>query len=163
MVADPNLISVGLGEIAVSKDPNDVLVAYGLGSCVGIGMYDPVSKVAGLLHAVLPAANGSDTQPGKYVNTGVASLLDALRAAGASPSRLQVRMAGGANMLNNNGFKNSLDIGERNVAAARTTLSAQRLPLRSQEVGGNIGRTVRLYVTDGRMTIRMMGGQEREF
>lgn len=163
MVADPNLISVGLGEIAVSKDPNDVLVAYGLGSCVGIGMYDPVSKVAGLLHAVLPAANGGDIQPGKYVNTGVPSLLDALKAAGANLNRLQVRMAGGANMLNNGTFKNSLDIGERNVAAARTTLSAQRLPIRSQEVGGNIGRTVRLYVTDGRMTIRMMGGQEREF
>ena len=83
--------------------------------------------------------------------------------AGANRNRLVIRMAGGANMLVAPGFRQSFNIGSRNVDAAYATLASLQLPLFSQEVGGNSGRTVRFYISDGHMTIRTMGNQEREF
>jgi len=156
-------LTVGLGEVKLSRDPSDVLVAYGLGSCVGIGMYDPAAKVAGLLHAVLPEHNnGADPASSKYVDSGIKGLLNQLERMGADRKRLIVRMVGGANMLTAPGFQQTLNIGDRNVASARAVLANLNLRIRAEEVGGNSGRTMRLYVCDGRMTMRMLGGQERE-
>jgi chemotaxis protein CheD len=122
-----------------------------------------VTRVAGLLHAVLPEPppNGEPGgAPGRYVATGLPVLLAELERLGAQSRRLVVRLAGGANMLNMASLS-ALNIGERNVAAARQRLAALNLRVAGEEVGGNIGRTVRLYVADGRMTIRMLGGAER--
>jgi chemotaxis protein CheD len=159
-----NNIAVGLGEIKMSKDPGDVLVAFGLGSCVGIGMYDPVLHLGALLHAVLPlSANGNEPASPKYVDTGVQMMLDMLIKAGALKSRLVLKMAGGANMLTAPGLSNTFDIGSRNANSAHTVLSNLGLRLVNEEIGGNTGRTVRMYVINGRMTIRMMGTPERDF
>ncbi len=158
-----NSIAVGLGEIKTSRDPDDILVAYGLGSCLGIGMQDPVARVAGLLHAVLPYhTNGTEARTGKFVDSGLQALLAQLTFMGANPARMVIRMAGGANMLIAPGFSTVLNIGSRNIEAAYTSLAALKLKIASKEVGGNTGRTVRFYVSDGRMTIRTMGNQERE-
>jgi chemotaxis protein CheD len=156
------MASVGLGEIKIGSGPADVLVAFGLGSCVGIGMYDPKIHLGGLLHAVLPQSKNNSDVEAKYVDTGIRLLLSQMVAAGAVQSRLIVRMVGGANMLTAPGLANSFDIGTRNVEAAREMLKSLRMSITAEEVGGSIGRTVRLYIADGRMTIRMMGGQERE-
>jgi len=156
-------LAVGLGEAKVSRDPEEVLVAYGLGSCVGIGMFDPVTRVAGLLHAVLPEHVGEPkTNSPKYVDTGVAHLLALMENAGAKRTTLLVRMAGGANMLTTPGLKQVFNIGDRNVAAARLTLAANALTIRAEDVGGHAGRTVRLYPGDGRMTVRVLGTRERD-
>jgi chemotaxis protein CheD len=158
-----NSLSVGLGEIKISTNPEDVLIAYGLGSCLGIGMHDPFIRASGLLHAVLPRhTNGTDSLSSKYVDSGIQLLLDQLARKGADPRRLIIRIAGGANMLAAPGFSKILNIGNRNIEAAYTTLSELNLKIASQEVGGTIGRTVRFYIMDGRMTIRTMGNQERE-
>jgi chemotaxis protein CheD len=156
------MASVGLGEIKISGVPGEVLVAFGLGSCVGIGFYDPKIHLGGLLHAVLPQSKNNSDSEAKYVDSGIRLLLSQMTEAGAVPSRLVVRMAGGANMLTAPGLANSFDIGTRNVEAAHEILRSLRLPITAEEVGGSIGRTVRMYIADGRMTIRMMGGQERE-
>lgn len=156
-------VAVGLGECKVSRNIEEVLVAYGLGSCVGIGMYDPQLRLAGLLHAVLPISpNGVAERSAKYVTSGIEILLDEMIKAGAIPSRIIVRMAGGANMLTAPGFSKTFNIGTRNVETAHEVLKQHRLRLVSEEVGGTIGRTVRFYVYDGRMTIRTVGNQERE-
>jgi chemotaxis protein CheD len=155
-----NSLTVGLGEIQVSQNAMDVLVAFGLGSCVGVGLYDPVTHVAGMLHAVLPESNNLEEKSPKYVSFGIPILLDQVIAAGALRTRLIVRMAGGANMLTAPGFSNTFDIGTRNIATARAILLSLGLSLRAEEVGGNLGRTVRLFVADGRMTIRSMGNPE---
>jgi chemotaxis protein CheD len=155
-----NSLTVGLGEIQISQNAMDVLVAFGLGSCVGVGLYDPMTHVAGMLHAVLPESNGTEEKSPKYVALGIPILLEQVIAAGAVRARLIVRMAGGANMLTAPGFANTFDIGTRNIAAARASLLSLGLTLRAEEVGGNIGRTVRLFVADGRMTIRSMGNPE---
>jgi len=156
------MASVGLGEIKISGEVTDVLVAFGLGSCVGIGFYDPKIHLGGLLHAVLPQSKNNNEAEAKYVDTGIKLLLKQMVEAGAVPSRLIVRMVGGANMLTAPGLANSFDIGTRNVEAAKEVLKSLKLSISAEEVGGSIGRTVRLYIADGRMTIRMMGGQERE-
>jgi len=156
-------VAVGLGECKISRNIDHVLVAYGLGSCVGIGMYDPQLRLAGLLHAVLPTSpNGVAERSAKYVTSGIEILLEEMIKAGAIPSRIIVRMAGGANMLTAPGFSKTFNIGTRNVETAHEVLKRLRLRLVSEEVGGTIGRTVRFYVCDGRMTIRTVGNQERE-
>jgi chemotaxis protein CheD len=158
-----NTLAVGLGEIQISRSPQDVLVAYGLGSCVGVGMYDPVAHIAGMLHAVLPShPNGANDQSPKYVDSGILALLVQMLRSGAERHRLVVRMAGGANMLVAPGFSQTFNIGSRNVDSAYATLASLNLRITSQEVGGNTGRTLRFYIADGRMTIRTIGNQERE-
>ncbi len=154
---------MGVGELKISGNPQDVLVAYGLGSCIGVGMFDPVTRLGGLLHALLPERNGSgDPAPAKYVDSGISQLLAELDRAGAERARLIVRLAGGANMLQGApGLAQVFTIGERNVLEAQATLASLHFKIRAQEVGGTIGRTVRLYVADGRMTVRVMGQQER--
>jgi chemotaxis protein CheD len=159
-------INVGLGEQVVSRNPEDVLVAYGLGSCVGVVMVDPVSHYSGLLHAVLPkAAIGSvpgESNPFKYVESGIENLLAYLIRNGANQSRLTVRIIGGANMLQASDLTRSFDIGTRNIEAARSTLSRLKLPIVAAEVGGHTGRTLRVYVANGRVTVRVIGEKERE-
>lgn len=163
MAGENNSLAVGLGEIKTSRNANDVLVAYGLGSCVGVAVYDPQAKVAGLLHAVLPERlNGSEPASPKYVDSGLMGLIGQVEKEGADRRRLIVWLTGGANMLSAPGFKQTLNIGERNVAAALAGLAALNLRLRAQEVGGHVGRTVRLYVATGRFTMRALGSQERD-
>ena len=158
-----NTLAVGLGEIKVSRQPEDVLVAYGLGSCVGVGAYDPVARVAGLLHAVLPErTNGAEEFSPKFVDSGIPALLKELERAGAIRRRLIIRIAGGANMLLAPGFKQTFNIGDRNVAATRATLASLGLPIRGEAVGGQTGRTVRLLVSSGRMTVKVLGTGEIE-
>jgi chemotaxis protein CheD len=161
-----NEINVGLAEQVVSRNPQDVLVAYGLGSCVGVVMVDPVSRVSGLLHAVLPrVADGmvtSESNPSKYVEGGVEDLITALVKEGANKNRLIVRLIGGANMLISSGLTKSFDIGTRNIEAARSTLDRLKLPILAEEVGGHTGRTVRVYVANSRVTVRVIGEKEHE-
>ncbi|MBI5943494.1 MAG: chemotaxis protein CheD [Chloroflexi bacterium] len=164
MRKDP--ISLGLGERAVSRNPEDVLVAYGLGSCLGISMIDPQTRISALLHAVLPGAtNGlsaSDPNAHKYVDTGIESLVDAVVKEGANKARLIVRIIGGANMLISPGMANSFDIGTRNMESARRTLQRLNLKIAAEEVGGHTGRTVHVYVGASRVTVRVIGEKERD-
>ncbi len=156
-------VSVGLGEYYVSTDPEDVMVAYGLGSCLGIAMVDPVKKVSGLLHAVLPQRmNGTEPVCPRYVDCGIEILLGEMIKAGADRNRLVIRMAGGANMLLTAGVTNTFDVGTRNIASAHAVFQKIKLQLKKEEVGGHTGRTVRLYVLDGRMTVRVVGGKEQD-
>ncbi|NLG71481.1 MAG: chemotaxis protein CheD [Chloroflexi bacterium] len=160
-----NTIPVGIGEIKVSRDPRDVLVAYGLGSCLGIGLYDPQARVAGLLHAVLPTCpdpEAASCLTGKYVDSGLAHMLEEMLEAGADRKRIILRMAGGANMLSSFNGDPALQIGARNISAAQEIIAGLKLKVAGQEVGGTSGRTVNFYVADGRMTIRMLGNRERE-
>ncbi len=153
-------ISVGLGEIVVSKRAEDILVAYGLGSCVAVSMYDPQENVCGLLHAVLPEKTNQNENATKFVDTGIEELLGKMEKAGARKDRLIVRIAGGANMITAPGFSKSFDIGTRNVQAAHNTLRKLMIPLKGENVGGHTGRTVRFFVGSGQLTVRMIGGEE---
>ena len=154
-------ISIGLGERVISRSPGDVLTAYGLGSCLGITMVDPQLNIAGMLHAVLPERmNGADPFSAKFVDSGIDGLLDEMIKAGANRRRIILRMAGGANMLLSSGLSATFDVGTRNINSAHRTFERLGLCLKAEMVGGNLGRTVRLFVTGGRMTVRVINGKE---
>ena len=163
-----NVTAVPIGEVVVSKAPGDVLVAYGLGSCVAICLYDPVARVGGMLHALLPTAHGANSRnrnPGKltkFVDQGTPMLIESLLRLGARRTRLVVKLCGGAKVLSAPGFEEGpLNIGARNVLAAEAALQTQRLQIRAQDTGGDTGRTVRLYITDGTVTVINLGRGEK--
>jgi chemotaxis protein CheD len=159
-----NTINLGLGELAASRNPDDVLVAYGLGSCLGISMIDPVAHVAGLLHAVLPETllDAVSSASGKYVDRGIESLIAAMTKEGANKSRLVIRMVGGANMLISPGMTNTFDIGTRNIEKARLVFQRLNMKITAEEVGGHTGRTIHVYVANCRVTIKTIGEKEHE-
>lgn len=156
------ILSVGLGEAVVSNDPRAVLVAYGLGSCLGVAIYDSVSRLAGLLHAVLPInGNGHQDNPYKYVDSGIQALIEAMEAAGGQRRYFIVKLVGGANMLLSSTLSHTFEIGTRNVQAAYRVLETLNLKVTGAEVGGNVGRTVKLFVESGKLVVRQIGGIEQ--
>ncbi len=142
-----------MGEMAVSANPTDELTALGLGSCIGLAIVDRMAGVAGLAHIVLPESYpGGDC--GKFADTAVPALVDRMRRAGAVVRRMEAAIAGGAQMFDVSG---GLDIGARNEEAVRAALAKARVALRASETGGNRGRTVRISVGDGVITVRAAG------
>ncbi len=158
-----NLCAVLIGEMQVSVATDDVLVAFGLGSCVAVCIYDPVARVGGMLHALLPTTNSSKRRgkPTKFVDQGVGLLVDALLARGACRRRLVASLCGGARMLSDASFNGSLKIGEHNVRAAEMALLAAGLQVQAQATGGCAGRTVSLYIATGRVTVKTLEKGER--
>lgn len=148
----------------VSADPDDVLVAYGLGSCVAICLYDSSARVGGMLHALLPtsAKNGRLTSnPAKFVEQGLPLLIAALTALGARHTHLAACLCGGAQVLAMPGLNGRLKVGQLNIQAARLALQAARIELRAQAVGGHSGRTVKLYLTNGEVIVKKLGQPEQ--
>ncbi|HEY3368520.1 MAG TPA: chemotaxis protein CheD [Symbiobacteriaceae bacterium] len=158
-------IPVGLGELKSGTGPNQVLVCYGLGSCIGIALYDAAHHVGVMVHVVLPDSSlnrGQLVQPGKFADTAVpAALAEAVRL-GAVRSRLVARIAGGARMLNVAGTVTKLDIGSRNIEAVRATLMAHGVAPAADDTGGTYGRTLQLFVGTGRLLVSTVGRGERE-
>ena len=158
-----NIRSVPIGSMVVSDNPDDVLVAYGLGSCVAICFYDPAVGVGGMLHALLPSLpNGRQDleNPAKFVDRGVPLLVEALQEFNAKPNRLVTQLCGGAQLLIIPG-EDGLSIGERNVQAAEEALRAAGFRIQARATGGNSGRTVRFYIASGRVTVRTLGQEEQ--
>ena len=157
-------ISVSLGEVQVSADPRDVLVAYGLGSCVAVSMYSPSRQAAGMAHIVLPASGGHARQgpPGKFADTAVPYLLAQMERLGCRRQELVIRLAGGAQLLNVSPTLPMMQIGQRNLEAVRAVLQQHGLRVSREDTGGTIGRTVHLYVAGGRLVVHTAGGTSRE-
>lgn len=162
--AEARRISVGIGQLAVSKVRTDVLVAYGLGSCIGVSCYDPQSGVCALAHVLLP---GPDTkapderEPVRFADTGIDLMLRKLVEAGAAPGRLVVKLAGGAAVLgaaNAEKFK----IGERNAEAIRERLRRHGLVPAAADLGGSKGRTLELHSATGKTFVRTAASPARE-
>jgi chemotaxis protein CheD len=151
-------IVVNVSDARVSQEAQDVLVTYALGSCIAVSVYDPVARCAGLLHYQLPTssldANRAQTNPCMFADTGLAFLLEEMTALGASPRRLQVKLAGGAEILDDKGV---FSIGKRNHTAIRKILWQRGLLLKAERVGGSEPRTLYLHVGDGTTLIKSRG------
>jgi len=154
---------VGISDCKVSNDGDSVLVTYALGSCIAVTLYDPASKVGGMLHFMLPEsaldAQKAQQNPYMFADTGIKALLDAVRAGGAQPKRMVVRLAGGAQVLDGEGV---FQIGKRNYLAARKILWKAGILISAEAVGGEVSRTTRLELATGRMWVREGGGIEKE-
>jgi chemotaxis protein CheD len=153
-------VKVGLGQIAACAEPERALSALGLGSCIGLVMIDPGSGVVGMAHVMLPdsALSSAGGPAGKYADTAVPALIEAVCDLGADVARLVVKMAGGAQMFTGAGA-GGLNIGTRNAVAVRAALSAAGLRLRAADTGGNAGRTLEVVAGTGLVTVRQVGGQ----
>jgi chemotaxis protein CheD len=147
--------TVRMGEIEVSKHPDDELVARGLGSCIGLALVDRATGVAGLAHVVLPESTEGDREPGKFADLAVPELIARMCRAGATVSHLEAVLAGGARMFE----LGDLDIGARNESAVRAGLARVGVMLRAVETGGDRGRTLRIAVGDGTVTVKEAGGE----
>lgn len=148
---------VGVGEYKTIQNP-ERLVCIGLGSCVGIAIYDMSAKVGGLIHAMLPKyEEGRDkVNASKYADTATILMVDELVEMGATKSCLRAKMAGGAQMFS---FISSdtLNIGLRNSQVARETLKKENIPLLAEDVGGTKGRTIVFNSVDGSVRIQKGG------
>ena len=158
--AAPNpQIAIGLGEGRVTSDVTEELICYGLGSCVGLCVYDPVVHLAGMAHMVLPdSAQAPKTRGGpKFVDVAVPTLLDRMMELGASRGRMRITLVGGAHILRGAGFADTPPIGERNVEAAIAALTSRGLRAQSMEIGGSRGRTVVLSARTGELSVTTAG------
>jgi chemotaxis protein CheD len=153
---------VGIGDCKVSDDPKIELVTYALGSCVGVMIHDPIAKVGGLLHFMLPES-GIDREraqqnPFKFADTGIPLLFQSAYAKGAEKSRLVVSVAGGAQMMDEAGVFN---IGKRNCLAMRKIFWKAGVLVHAEHLGGMNSRTVRLEVSTGKVSLSVAGEKEQ--
>jgi chemotaxis protein CheD len=152
-------LMVRMGELATSAAPESVLVSIGLGSCIGLALIDRRTGVAGLAHIMLPTDTGpADERPGKFADTAVPALVERLCALGAQRGRLDAVLVGGAQMLGAAGHR--LDVGARNEAATRAALRRAGVRVAAASTGGTRGRTVRVRVGAGEVTVKEAGGKE---
>lgn len=154
------VIKVGIADANIAEQP-DSLISYALGSCVGICMYDPVTKVSGMSHVLLPEKTENDNNLMKYADSAIPYLLSEMLKHNAVRARIVAKIAGGANMFGDlfKGGSNSL-IGDRNVEVTKKTLKSLGIPIVAEDVGGNIGRTIEFYSEDGMLRIRSLPSKD---
>ena len=158
MNAPPRERIVKVAEWAAERG-DAVIVTLGLGSCVAIMLHDPHAGAGGMAHILLPSRSLARdvTNHAKFPETAVPLLVERLVALGAESRRLVAKLAGGASMFAQLMTPGSVQMGERNIVAARDALRRAGIPLAGESVGGGAGRSVRFYVADGRAEIRSVG------
>ena len=145
---------IGIGEYRVGSFP---MITIGLGSCIGLTLYDPNLKLGAMVHIMLPESGGRSDRPGKYADTAVPLLVKELVSHGSKNRSIIAKIAGGACMFEY--FGTGLNIGERNAEKVRVLLKECHIQLAAEDVGGKVGRSVTFMPADcGRMVIRRADG-----
>ena len=157
-----NRITVGVADLKLSNDTGSALVTYALGSCIGVTIYDPIAKVGGMLHFMLPEskvnAEKAKTNPAMFADTGVPALFKQAYELGAKKSRLIVCAAGGAEVLADDGhFK----VGKRNRTMLRKLFWKNNILLSADDTGGSISRTLMMTLADGEIVVRTKGKETK--
>lgn len=150
------VIKVGIAQLDTVKMP-DTIRTSGLGSCVGVVLYDETKNIAGLVHIMLPDSSLARTETinvAKFANTGIKALIDKLKQAGVQPFRLKAKIAGGAQMFKFSSENDSMRIGPRNVEAVKKELIKNNIPLIAEDTGGNSGRTIEFNPVTCLLSIR---------
>lgn len=149
---------IGIGEYRVGSFP---MMTIGLGSCIGLTLYDDTLKVGAMVHIMLPDSAGRKDRPGKYADTAIPLLLKELNALGCKDRSLVAKMAGGACMFEY--FGTNLNIGERNATKVRALLKEHNIKLAKEEIGGKVGRSVTfLPASNGKIMVRRADGTSGE-
>ena len=152
------VIKVGMADLNICKCP-EVITTLGLGSCIGIALYDPVTKIGGLAHIMLPDSTKikNNSNIAKFADTGIVELVRLLQANGANKSRLVAKIAGGAKMFEVSGLSQVGNIGARNAEASKAKLKEMGIRLLAEDTGLNYGRTVELHTETGEFYIKSVG------
>lgn len=148
-------VKVGIAELKTVVAPVSVITT-GLGSCVGVCIWDPNTKVGGLVHVMLPDSTSSKTvqNKAKYADTGVRLLIEEVVRMGCSRSRLLSKIAGGAQMFNFPGQTQIMRIGERNAEAVKQILQEFKIRILAEDLGGNFGRTIEFFPQTGELMVK---------
>lgn len=156
-------IVVGVSDMSVSDDPESQIITYSLGSCIGVAIHDPVALVGGILHFMLPESEldseKAEKNPFMFCDTGIPSLFKAAYKLGAKKQRMKVVVAGGSQVLDQDGFFN---IGKRNTIAAKKMFWRNNIIIDHEDTGGNSNRTIKLDVKSGKVRLKISGAGEME-
>ncbi|MCM1111772.1 MAG: chemotaxis protein CheD [Muribaculum sp.] len=157
------IIKVGMADLKTCKSP-DGLTTLGLGSCVGIALRDPIAKIGGLAHIMLPdstAIRNAGLNIAKFADTGIVELVRQMERMGARRGCMTAKLAGGATMFAFQGKSDMVQVGVRNAEASVRKLRELSIPIMAQDTGGDYGRTVIFYPESGDYVIRAVGRPER--
>ena len=153
-----SVIVVGIGEYVISRNREDVIKTFALGSCVAIIAYDILTKSAGLIHIALPDSsvneNKAKNTPGYFVDTGLPLFFKRMNGNGGMHSSFKIKIVGGSNIMDSN---RHFDIGKRNVLAIKKYLWKNRLGVIREDIGGSISRTVSVTVDSGEILVSSKG------
>lgn len=158
------VIKVGMADLKVCAYP-DSLITLGLGSCVGIALYDKVTKITGLAHIMLPDSTRitKNENIAKFADTAIDETIRLMLLKGANRNRIVAKIAGGADMFNlAKTSKNTFQVGASNIEAVKKKLSELRIPILAEDVGLNYGRTVTIRSEDGMFEIKSVGKPVKE-
>lgn len=153
-----NMVKVGMADFNICHSP-DAITTLGLGSCVGVALYDSVRKIAGLAHIMLPDSTlvKNNNNIAKFADTGIDACIDMMVKAGASRNGLSAKIAGGAQMFAFGGNNDMLRIGQRNVEATKKKLKELNIRILAEDTGENYGRTIEFYPETGDLLIKAVG------
>lgn len=157
-------IKVGIGDFNIAMPP-DKLITLGLGSCVGIALIDSVNMLAGLAHIMLPESKNftSQSNPNKFADIAIPALVERMLKMGANRRNFKAKIAGGASMFSFADKNSIMDIGNRNSKAVKIVLKNMGIPIISEDLGGNSGRTMIVEISTGKVYIRTVGQGIKEF
>lgn len=158
-----NMIKVGMADLKVCKAP-DALTTLGLGSCIGACIYDPATKVAGMVHFMLPDSTRikNNQNIAKFGDTGIAETIRLMEELGAKKSRMVAKIAGGAKMFATSAASlPNMNVGDNNIEAAKKTFKEFGISIIAEDVGLNYGRTIEFFAEDGKLKIKSVGKEPK--
>jgi len=152
------ILKVGMADLRVTRSPG-VLTTLGLGSCVGIALYDKINKIAGLAHIMLPSSLEikNNHNKAKFADTAIDTLLKEMTAQGSNPRNIVAKLTGGSQMFSFSSKNDILRIGERNISASKKKLLEFNILIIAEDTGGNYGRTIELNAGDGSLLVKTIG------
>lgn len=158
-----NVIRVGIADMNIAKTPHTIRTS-GLGSCVGVVLYDDTKKIAGLLHVMLPDSTlgkAENLNVAKFADTGIYALMERLKAEGVRPLSLKAKIAGGAQMFQF-GTSDTIRIGPRNIEAVKSELNRLSIPIVAEDTGGSSGRTIEFDPATSTLSIRTVNAGTKD-
>ncbi len=151
-----SLVTVGIADLKVSNNPEDTLVTYSLGSCIGLAVYDPVAKIGGMLHYMLPDSSinqeKAEKNPAMFANKGIPLLFKQCYSLGADKKRMIIKVAGGSQIMDDAG---TFNIGKRNYAILRKMFWKNNVMIDGEDIGGNCNRTMYMQIDDGKINLKI--------
>ena len=150
-------VIIGMAELAVVKAPQHV-ATLGLGSCIGVVLYDKINKIGGMVHIVMPdSGKRPNVIRAKFADTGVDELLSQMLKAGANQRAVVAKLAGGAHMFGGLGKSDALKVGDRNAFNSKMAVLRLRIPIIAEDMGGSYGRTIELDPENGLLMVKTVG------
>lgn len=161
-VTEENVIEINMAEMKIARAPGK-LVTRGLGSCLGITLYDPVKKTGGMAHAMLPDIDKARVRvnPARFVNSAIKKMVEDLERMGSLRIHLIAKIFGGAHMFSFITADSGLNIGQKNIDMADAVFKELGIKVSAQETGGTFGRTIELNLEDGKVWIKTISWGEK--